>query len=133
MFGFLKTLFRRKVKMEEKEPQDRSPWKKIDRYFKHKHAVVAVEEADTFLYVVLIKVHKDSRGKGIGSAIMKRIVWYAKRYKKDIVLEAMDIDGSDIGTLKSFYKKFGFKEGKVSRIAHRHDMYFQAYENGKTL
>lgn len=126
LFNFLNRFRKKKIQPEVRE--DHSEWKKIDRYFKHKNAVVAVEEADTFLYVVLIKVKEHYRNQGIGSLVMRRILWYSKRFKKDIVLEATDIVGSDLERLKLFYRRFGFVEGKLARIPYNHNMYFQAYK-----
>lgn len=122
MIGYVKRLFR--LEREEIPIQkDCSEWRRIDRLFRHKFADVQVYEADTFLYLYILEVDKRKRQQGIGSTIMKRIMWYARRMKKDVVLEASDALGTSWDKLFAFYEKHGFQQGKLERIPYRHNMF----------
>lgn len=111
-------------KKTENLKEDWSEWKSIGRLFRHKNANVMVYEADTFLYLFELEVKEKKRGQGIGTAIMKRLIWYAKRVGKDVVLEASDALGTDLETVYRFYEKFGFQKGKLERVPYRHNMFF---------
>lgn len=123
MLRIIKQLFKRKKPVEI--VQDRSEWKQISRYFKHRYACVRVHEADTFLYLAFIEIDKLHRNKGIGSLMLRRIIWYANRYGKDVVLEATDAVGTELEKLFDYYVKRGFKQTKLERIPYHHNMVYQ--------
>lgn len=115
---------RKKTKILRK---DCSEWKSIGRLFRYKNANVIVYEADTFLYLFELEVEKKKRCQGIGTAIMKRIIWYAKRVGKDIVLEATDALGTRLEDVYRFYEKFGFQKGSLERVPYRHNMFYKVH------
>lgn len=67
-----------------------------------------------------IVVGKENRGKGIGSAVMKRLVAFADRHGLRIGLTPSGDFGGSVGRLKRFYKGFGFKPYKG--FDHRESM-----------
>jgi GNAT superfamily N-acetyltransferase len=62
--------------------------------------------------VVLSKIviNKKLRGKGIGSAVMKRITDFADSNGMKVVLTPSSDFGGSVGRLKGFYKGFGFRD-----------------------
>ena len=67
-----------------------------------------------------IVVGKENRGKGIGSAVMRRLVAFADRHGLRIGLTPSGDFGGSVGRLKRFYKGFGFKPYKG--FDHRESM-----------
>lgn len=128
MFNWLNRWFRKKPKPVVVD-YDYSGWKPVSRIFRQKHADVQVFEARTYMYIMIIDVDVDRRKQGIGSSVMKRILWYAKRFNKDVVLEASDALGTSLNDLFEFYGNHGFEQGKIERIHCRHNMYFKVLEN----
>ena len=59
-----------------------------------------------------IAVPKESRSEGVGSNVMKDIINYADENNLSIALTPDNSFGGSKTRLKSFYKKFGFKENK---------------------
>ncbi len=60
-----------------------------------------------------IVVPKEKRKRGIGSAIMKELVDYAKQHGHTITLyPSAEFGGTSKNRLKDFYKGFGFVENK---------------------
>jgi GNAT superfamily N-acetyltransferase len=84
---------------------------KIVRFKKRKHVNYEVIEYEDFILLVGIVVDKNFRNQGIGSDFMLELSQYADNKNKLIVLFASVPLGecqSQI-KLKSFYRKFGFK------------------------
>ena len=59
-----------------------------------------------------IVVPKDARSEGIGSKVMKDLIKYADENNLPIALTPDSSFGGSKTRLKSFYKKFGFKDNK---------------------
>lgn len=127
MFNWFRKWFQRKPESVQID-YDYSSWKPVSRIFRQKHADVHVYEARTYLYISIIEVDIDHRKQGIGSAIMKRVIWYAERFNKDVVLEASDALGTSLNELFKFYQKHGFEQGNIERIHCRHNMFFKVLE-----
>lgn len=118
--GLIKWLLKKKEQSIQWE--DYSNWEKIDNIFSNKKVIVAVSEADTFLYVEAIKVKEKYRNKGYGTKKMQEIIKYATDKNKSIILKASDAMGSDLDRLYEFYNRFGFKKGNLISNYH-HNMY----------
>lgn len=114
------------LKREKKEEfnYDSSEWINIDRLFSHRHVLFAASEADTYIYLEGIKVKHSFRNKGYGTTVLKRLIYYANRTNKVILLEATDSMGSDLNRLIKFYERFGFISGKMEYIRKRHNMFY---------
>ena len=67
-----------------------------------------------------IVIKKESRGKGIGSAVMNRITRFADHNDMRIILTPSGDFGGSVKRLKRFYKKFGFRDYGV--YEHREKM-----------
>lgn len=67
----------------------------------------------SYLELGKIEVPKDSRGKGIGSKAMERIIQFADEQGKDIRLTpSTDFGATSVLRLQKFYKEFGFVKNK---------------------
>ena len=82
--------------------------------------------------VVLSKIviDKKLRGKGIGSAVMKRITDFADSNGMKVVLTPSSDFGGSVGRLKRFYKGFGFRNyrGYEHRETMERDPVMKLYE-----
>lgn len=76
--------------------------------------------ADVFIYLNnrtlelhSIKIDKDKRKQGIGSAVMKEILDFAQGKGYKVTLSpSTDLGASSIGRLEQFYKRLGFVHNK---------------------
>lgn len=82
--------------------------------------------------VVLSKIviDKKLRGKGIGSAVMKRITDFADSNGMKVVLTPSGDFGGSVGRLRGFYKGFGFRNyrGYEHREKMQRDPVMKLYE-----
>ncbi|MCQ6265542.1 GNAT family N-acetyltransferase [Fictibacillus sp. WQ 8-8] len=79
------------------------------------HHVLMYVELDDFIFIDYLFVSKESRGQGLGKALLKKL----KEKEKPIILEVEPIDYEDTDTEKRqrFYRREGFKH--ASKIGYR--------------
>ena len=76
--------------------------------------------ADVFIYLNgmdlqlhSIRVEKNKRGTGVGSAVMQELIGFAQKNGHRITLSpSTDLGASSLGRLEKFYKRFGFVYNK---------------------
>jgi GNAT superfamily N-acetyltransferase len=73
---------------------------------------LSIMEDGKMIELMKIIVPKESRGEGLGSKVMKRIIDYADKSKQIITLTPSEDFGGKVSKLIPFYKKFGFVENK---------------------
>ena len=84
---------------------------KLDSELERKYGVeLDVYEYSDYLEIHRIIVPKEKRSEGIGTKVMKDIIAYAKKNKKDVFLTPSSDFGGSKGRLVQFYKSFGFKD-----------------------
>lgn len=116
-------MFKSLFKPTKKHQRDYSAWVKIQNKFTTRNVYLEVSESDTFIYLLFIEVKDKVRGKGFGTNAINKIINYANKKKKPIILTATDAVGTDINKLIKYYKKFGFKYSKLE-VGYRHNMYY---------
>jgi hypothetical protein len=90
----------------------------MDKYEKQGVDSWISEGKDGVIELSRIVVPKDQRNQGIGTQFMSDLTDYADRTGKTIALTpAKDFGATSVGRLKDFYKRFGFKKNKDSRIS----------------
>lgn len=75
------------------------------------------------VYLTLIEVPHELRGKGIASQFMNELTEWADSKKMVITLSPTDSMGSSIPRLEEFYSRFGFIK---NRLNHRDSQYVGA-------
>jgi GNAT superfamily N-acetyltransferase len=75
-------------------------------------------DGDMYITVSLLRLPKESRKSGIGSAIMQALCDYADDNGIIVVLSPTSEFGTSKATLMRFYKKFGFVNNTGSSTNH---------------
>jgi ribosomal protein S18 acetylase RimI-like enzyme len=68
----------------------------------------------SYLVIELIQIKISDRRKGFGTLVMNKIIEFAKKHNKDILLFADESFGTPKEYLLNFYEKFGFTENDCS-------------------
>lgn len=84
----------------------------IEKQFPGVSLDLGLSRSGDVLILSKIVVGKESRGKGIGSEVMRRLVAFADRHGLRIGLTPSGDFGGSVGRLKRFYRGFGFKPYK---------------------
>jgi ribosomal protein S18 acetylase RimI-like enzyme len=72
-----------------------------------------LSEKDGTIYLSKIRISKPNRGKGLGTQAMRDITDYADKTNQIIVLSPdTSLGGTSVDRLRSFYKRFGFKDNR---------------------
>ncbi len=64
---------------------------------------------DDSVYLLLISVEEEVRGRGVGKQLMEFLITAADLYQVKLALTVMEVEqGMSVRRLKKFYKNFGF-------------------------
>ena len=99
---------------------------------KYPNVDLSINENDKGLTLSKIVVPGGTRSEGIGSNVMKDLIKYADENNLPIALTPDNSFGGSKTKLKSFYKKFGFKDnkGKNKDFSFRESMIRQPTKGG---
>ena len=91
---------------------------------KYPNVDLSINENDKGLTLSKIVVPEGTRSEGIGNNVMKDLIKYADENNLPIALTPDNSFGGSKTKLKSFYKKFGFKDNK----GKNKDFSFRVYD-----
>lgn len=96
----------KKIKLFEEFMNEGSVLTELESEF---NIILDLYDNGRWLELSRIVVPKESRGSGVGSKVMQRIVDFADREGKKIYLTpSNDFGATSISRLNKFYKEFGF-------------------------
>ena len=72
------------------------------------------------VYLTLIKVPEELKGKGIATQFMKDLIEWADKSGLIITLSPTNTMGSDIERLKKFYERFGFVKNRKNGLTEKY-------------